>query len=178
MLQRLLVVAALWLASDALAADAPKANVPKAVTEAVKKKYPDARIVSAKQEQERKDGKAVYSVSVARGKQEMDIDVDSDGKIVSEEESIEFSAVPEQAQKALKDSKYGTWKVKHVERVILDEKDSAAHFEILVEKGKEQKELVFAPDGRLEKEESPKKNHRGAAKKEVEQMEGKEHPPK
>ena len=173
MLRSMAVVAALWLAGDALAAE-----VPKAVTEAVKKKYPDARIVSAKQEQERKDGKAVYSVSVARGKQEMDIDVDSDGKIVSEEASIEPSAAPEQVQKALKDSKYGAWKVKHVERVVLDEKDSDAHFEILVEKGKEQKELVFAPDGRLEKEESPKKNHKGAAKKEVEQMEGKEYPPK
>ena len=173
MLRWMVVVAALWLAGDALAAE-----VPKAVTEAVKKKYPDAKILSAKQEEERKDGKAVYSVSVARGKQEMDIDVDSDGKIVSEEASIEPSAVPEQIQKGLKDTKYGTWKVKHVERVILDEKDSTAHFEILVAKGKQQKELVFAPDGRLEKEESPKKNHRGAAKKEVEQMEGKENPPK
>lgn len=38
--------------------------------------------------------------------------------------------------------------------------------------------VATAPDGRLEKEESPKKNHRGAAKREVEQMEGKEHPPK
>jgi hypothetical protein len=173
MLQRVLVVAALSLASDVFASD-----VPKAVTEAVKRKYPDARIVSAKQEPERKEGKAVYSVSLARGKQEMDVDVDSDGKIVSEEESVEFSAVPEQVQKALKDSKYGNWKVKHVERVTLDEKDSTAHFEILVQSGKQQEELVFALDGRLEKEESPKKNHRGAAKREVEQMEEKEHPPK
>jgi len=144
----------------------------------VKRKYPDARIVSTKQEKERNEGKAIYSVSLARGKQQMDVDVDSDGKIVSEEETVEFGAVPEQVQKALKDSKYGSWKVGHVERVVLGEKDSTAHFEILVQSGKQQKELVFAPDGRLEKEENPKKDHRGAAKQEVEQMEAKENPPK
>src|SRR6266851_3266408 len=63
MFQRVLVVAMLWLASDALAS-----AVPKAVTDAVKKKYPDVRAVAAKQERERNEGKLVYSVNIERGK--------------------------------------------------------------------------------------------------------------
>src|SRR5712692_124831 len=172
MLQRTLIVAMLWLTSDALAADAPTE-----VTDAVKKKYPDARIVSVKQEKERNKGKPIYYVSLERGKEEMDVDVDADGKIFSEETQVEFSAVPEHVQKTLKNSPYAGWTVKRVERVILGEKEDTTHFEILVQKGKQQKELVFGPDGKLEKVEAPKKNHRGAAKKEVEQMEAKERPP-
>lgn len=173
MLQRALLVAMLCLTGEALAAD-----VPKAVTDAVKKKYPDARIVSAKQEADRKEGKSIYWVRLERGKQEMDIDVDADGKIVSEEMPVESSAVPENVQNSLKNSRYGDWTIKRVERVTLGEKEETAHHEVLVQKGKQQKELVFAPDGKLEKEESPKKDHRGAAKQEVEQMEAKEHPSK
>lgn len=170
--KRALVVAILWLASDAVAA------APKQVTDAVKKKYPDARIVSIKDERERKDGKSIYWVSLQRGKEEMDVDVDVDGKIVTEEMQVPVKAVPDHVQKALKDSRYGDWTVKRAERVILGEKEDTTHFELLVQKGKQQKELVFAPDGRLEKEEAPKKDHRGAAKKEVEEMEAKEHPAK
>ncbi len=173
MLQRTLIVAMLWLTSDALAADAPTE-----VTDAVKKKYPDARIVSVKQEKERNKGKPIYYVSLERGKEEMDVDVDADGKIFSEETNVEVSAVPEHVQKGLKNSPCADWTVKRVERIILGEKEDTTHFEILVQKGKQQKELVFAPDGKMEKVEAPKKNHRGLAKKEVEQMEAKEHPPK
>ncbi len=70
MLQRTLIVAMFWLTSDALAADAPSE-----VTDAVKKKYPDARIVSVKQEKERNKEKPIYYVTLERGKEEMDVDV-------------------------------------------------------------------------------------------------------
>lgn len=175
MFQCAFLVAILCLAGEAFAA-----GVPKPVNDAVMKKYPDAKIVSAKQEHERSQGKAVYSVSIERGKQELEIDVDADGKIVSEESHVEFSSVPESIQKALKASKYGDWKVKRVERVVLGEQEGSSHFEILVESGKKAKELVFSPDGKLEKEETPKKpkEHPGSAKREVEQMEEKEHPSK
>jgi len=175
MFQRAFLVAMLWLAGQAFGA-----GVPKPVNEAAKKKYPDARIVSTRQEREQSQGKAVYSVSILNGKQELEVDVDADGKIVSEESRIEFITVPENIQKAFKDSKYGDWKVKSVERVVLGEQEGSDHFEILVESGKKAKELVFSPDGKLEKEETPKKpkEHPGSANREVEQMEGKEHPSK
>ena len=173
MSQRALVVVMLCLTTDAFAADTPKA-----VTDAIKKKYPDARIVSVKQEKERNDGKPIYWVSLERGKEEMDVDLDADGKIISEEARVEPSAVPESLKSSIKSSAYADWQVTRVERVILGEKEDTAHFEVLVQKGKQQKELVFAPNGKVEKDEAPKKNHRGAAKKEVEQMEAKEHPAK
>ena len=135
-----------------------ESDVPKAVVDAVKKKYPKATIKQWEKDtkKDEKGETVLYEASLEDGKRKIDVELNSDGKFVCEEEQIEQSALPDKVKKGLADSKYGKWAVKRTEKVVHDEKDADAAFELIVTSEDEKYEIVFDKDGKLTKEEKKK----------------------
>jgi uncharacterized membrane protein YkoI len=129
-----------------------QSEVPKPVVEAVTKKYPKAKL--KKFEQETEDGKPIYEVQIAAGKDNVSIDVSPEGKILAEETAMAPAALPAPVKAGLQASKYKGWKVSKAERVIHDEKDDAPEYEVVVQSKKEKFEVVLDPAGKITKEEA------------------------
>lgn len=139
---------ALFVASIATANEVKVAehDVPKLALDAVDKKYPGAKKVGFEREDD--DGKVTYEINLVDGARHIDIDVSPTGTISSEEEVIAASELPAPVREALAHSaRYASWTVKRVERVIRRER--APTYEVLVARGKNKAELVFADDGKL-----------------------------
>jgi hypothetical protein len=145
-----------------------ESEVPKPCLDAVKKKYPAAELKGFSREEEK--GKVTYEVEieVKAGEKtkarKIDVELSPEGKIVCEEETIAKDDLPEKVKKALADSKYGKWDVKRVERIVHDEKDADASYELVVTSGDEKVEVVFDKDGKITKEEIKKKKGEKADK--------------
>ena len=60
------------------------ADLPQAVTDAIKKDYPDAEFLAAEKETE--DGTTTYEVEIKDGGKTLEVEVTPDGKIVEVEE--------------------------------------------------------------------------------------------
>lgn len=150
--RRLVIGVAFTVSLSALATERKirQSEAPKAVIEAVKRKYPSSRMLEFAEEQD--NGKTAYEVKVKDGKSEVDIGVSADGKIVSEEKSLDPSALPAKVSQAISASKYARWKIERAETVVLDENESQATYEIALVQGKNRVELMFDPAGKLLKE--------------------------
>jgi hypothetical protein len=157
--------ACVWaVLAGALIADEEKVELdklPKAVSEAVKKKFPKAKIVSASKEKE--DKKTVYEVQIKDGDSKADVTVTPEGEIVTVEKEIALKDLPREVKTAL-DDKYPKATVKKVEEIHSgkDLKDLAYEV-LLVTKEKKTVEVKFDPKGKvLEVEE--KKEEKGEKK--------------
>ena len=129
-----------------------RAEVPPAVINAVTKKYPKAKLKKFEQEQE--EGKTVYEVQIATGKDQISIDVTPEGKILAEETIIATSALPPAVKEGLAASKYQGWKIAKAEKVIENEKDDAPAYELVVQSKKARFEVVLDQTGKITKEEA------------------------
>ena len=125
--------------------------VPQKVLEAVTAKYPSAKKIGFEKEIE--DGKTTYEVKLEDGARKIDIDFSTEGKILAEEEKIDFKALPDTAKNAFTASKYGKWTVKGAEKVIKEENEADPSYEIMVVKGDKRFEIVLDKDGNITKEE-------------------------
>lgn len=136
-----------------------ESDVPKVVVDAVKKKYPKGTIKQWEKDT-KKDDKGVetilYEAGVEDGKRKIDVECNAAGKIVAEEEVIAQDDLPAKVKKGLADSKYGKWDVKKVEKVVHDEKEDGAAYELVVTSGEQKFEVVFDKDGKITKEEEKK----------------------
>jgi hypothetical protein len=134
-----------------------ESDVPKAAIDAVKKKYPKAKLTGFAKLCDH--DKTVYEVQIEDGKRRIDIDVSPEGKILEEEETIAADDLPKEVKKGLADSKYARWKIKKVERVIREEKDKDPSYEVVLQDGESRWEVVFDKAGKITKEEdhTPKK---------------------
>jgi uncharacterized membrane protein YkoI len=140
----------------------PLEKVPKAVLDAVKAKFPKAKLVSA--EKEKEDGKVVYEINIKDGGKTVEVTVTPEGKIVSVEKTIAEKDLPEAVTEAFK-KKYPGATVKLVEEVTKGDK---VYFELqILTKDKKKLEVEFDPKGKFLKEEK-----KGDEKKE-EKKEGK-----
>jgi hypothetical protein len=130
-------------------------DVPKPVLDSVARKYPGAK--QLRYERETEEGKTIYEIQVLAGGHKIDVDVTPDGRIVEEEEEIDFAAAPEAVKKSLVASpKYGKWSVKRAEKITHADRPTTPDYELLVARGKDLAELVFAADGKLLKTEAKK----------------------
>ncbi|HMC64810.1 MAG TPA: PepSY-like domain-containing protein, partial [Gemmataceae bacterium] len=64
----------------------PLDKLPKAVVDAVKAKFPKAKLVSAEKEEE--DGATVYEVAIKNEEQSIEVTLTADGKIIEIEKQI------------------------------------------------------------------------------------------
>jgi hypothetical protein len=147
----LAALAALVLLAGARAGEQkiPLDKVPKLVMDAVKAKFPGAKLLGASTEKEK--DKTVYEVSLKYKDHHHDVTVESDGKIVSIEREIAAKDLPKDVADALK-AKYPEAKYKIVEELIKG--DGTLHaYEVLLTAGENTVEVVLDLKGKILKEE-------------------------
>lgn len=140
----LLMTAASAVANEAKVAEK---DVARAALEAVTKKYPTAKKVGFDKEVEH--GNLTYEIKLVDGARHIDVDVSPNGRITAEEEVVAEKDVPKLARDALSMSKYGSWKVKRVERVVKNEKADAPLFEFVVGRDKDRADVLISNDGKI-----------------------------
>ena len=149
--------AVLMVCTPALLADEEKVpldKVPKAVLDAVKAKFPDAKLLGATTE---KDGdKIVFEISLEYKKHHHDVTLQPDGKILDIEREIPFKDVPKVISDAVF-KKYPKSDVKLAEELAKGDGKVIGYEILLVTAAGEMIEVVLATDGKITKEEKKKK---------------------
>ncbi|WP_435010410.1 PepSY-like domain-containing protein [Tundrisphaera lichenicola] len=120
-------------------------DLPKAVAKAVKKAYPEAKIVGASKEEE--DGETIFEVEMMLDGKSIDILLDEEGEIEETEKEIEVEDLPRAVLKVAK-SKFPGAKINKVEEVT-DEDDTVVYELVFEVKGKKPFEVVMAPNGKI-----------------------------
>jgi uncharacterized membrane protein YkoI len=118
--------------------------LPKSVSNTVKKKYPKGVIKAAEKGDE--DGKTVYEVSITNGKDNIDVTLDPDGKILLVEKEVAEKDLPKMVLAAAK-AKYPQGAVKLCEELWKDDKLSG--YEVTIETSdKKTAEVEFDAKGK------------------------------
>jgi uncharacterized membrane protein YkoI len=155
----LAAVAALVLLPAAWADEekVPLDKLPKAVVEALKKRFPDAELVSAEKEDE--NGKTVYEVAIKNKGQKSEVTVTPEGTLTEIENEIAAKDLPK-AVVATLDEKYPKATLKLIEEVIhvREGKEKLEYYEFqLVTADKKKLEVTITPDGKINKTEDKSK---------------------
>lgn len=128
--------------------DVPLDQVPKAVLDAIKAKFPHAKLTGA--EKETDDGKTTYEVSLEHKEREYSVAVTADGRITEIEREIDIKDLPKAVSDAIK-KKYPGAKLEKAEEVAADDKTT---YEVVVEKsGDKDIEVTVDATGKIVKEE-------------------------
>jgi hypothetical protein len=138
----------------------PLDKVPEKVLDAVKKKFPDAKLTGASKETE--DGKPIIEVEFTWKDHKYEAELTPDGEFIAIDKQIEAKELPAAVLKTLEE-KYPKAKYDIIEEVT--KKDKIAEYEIeLTTADKKKVEALIAPDGAFLKEE---KKEGGEDKKDV-----------
>ena len=135
----------------------PLDKVPKAVLDAVKARFPDAKLLSA--EKEKEDGKTVYEIAVKNRGQNIEVTLTPEGTIVEIEKQIAAKNMPRAVAEAL-EAKYPKAEYKMIEEVIKvkDGKEKLEYFEVLLTtSGGKILEVGVAPNGKIVRTEDKSK---------------------
>jgi hypothetical protein len=131
----------------------PVEKRPAAVTKAVKKKFPKARIQAASKEVE--DGAATYEVELKVEGRSVDLALNAEGKILEIEKEIPVNELPRAVTKRLA-ARYPGARIEKVEEITKGE-DGPVHYEVAIKaevvltaKGK-----IVKPKGEDEEDEKP-----------------------
>jgi peptidyl-tRNA hydrolase len=122
----------------------PLDQVPAAVKDAVKKKFPDAKMEEA--EKEVKDGKTTFELVIKEESKKITVSLKEDGTILEIEKEIAAKDLPEAVASALK-SKYPSGTVKKAEEVTVGEK--VAYEVIVAQEGKKNREIALDKTGKI-----------------------------
>jgi hypothetical protein len=124
----------------------PLEKVPAKVKDALKAKYPKAKIVSASKGDH--DGTKVYEFKLEQGDKTWEASFTLDGKFDSSEEVIKESELPKKVKEAFR-KKYKDVKVETIEKETTGEGEKAkVVYEIVFEKDKEKYEAQYDPEGK------------------------------
>lgn len=121
----------LWALSspaNAEEVDVPLDQVPKAVLDAIKTKFPHAKLTGAAKDTEH--GKTTYEVALEYKEHEYSVAATAEGKITEIEREIEVKDLPKAASDAIK-KKYPDAKIEKAEEVTANDKTT---YEVVVEK--------------------------------------------
>ncbi|WP_165223916.1 PepSY-like domain-containing protein [Aquisphaera insulae] len=127
-------------------------DLPKAVSDAVKAKFPAAKLTKAEKEVE--DGKTSYEVTVEDAGKKADVVVSPEGKLLAIEKKIDAARLPEAVTAAVK-AKYPTASVKGAEEVVefkAGGEETVYEVKLALEDKKEV-ELEISPKGKILEEE-------------------------
>ncbi|WP_165071879.1 PepSY-like domain-containing protein [Paludisphaera rhizosphaerae] len=138
-------------------------DLPKAVRSAVKKKFPEGKLVSAAKEEE--DGKTIFEVVVEDDDAKMDVAVSAKGKLLEVEKTIDAAKLPSEVTAAV-EKKFPKAKIKKAEKVVKyededddededeDEDDDVDKFfeVVLSVEGKKDFEVKISPKGKILKD--------------------------
>jgi hypothetical protein len=122
----------------------PIDQVPSAVKDAVKKKFPSAKLEQA--EKEVANGKTTYELTIKDDGKTITVSLKEDGTILEIEKEIAAGDLPEAVANAVK-SKYPSGTVKKAEEVTKDEK--VTYEVIIAQEGKKLRELALDKMGKI-----------------------------
>ena len=128
-------------------------KLPQKVARAVKKRFPNAKMVSAEKETEK--SKTVYEVAIVNNKQKIEVTVTPAGKITEIEKQIGDKRLPKAVAEALA-SKYPGTSFKMIEEVIkvMNGAEKLEYYEVLLATAEKKKlEVAVTPAGKVVKEE-------------------------
>ena len=125
----------------------PLDKVPPAVTKAVKARFPGGALKQAEKEVD--DGKTIYEINLEHAGSTIDVSLQEDGTIISIEKEIAAAELPRPVRDALR-AKYPKGTVKKAEDVIEDGKHV---FEVILNVGDKQREVVLDPSGKVVEDE-------------------------
>ncbi len=149
MLTTLLVGAGCNKADDKVEAK----DVPAAVAKAVADRYPKG-VVSAWTKDVDDKGVAEFEADVSIGdgkkKRELDVKVAQDGKILKEEEKLEFKSLPSEVRDAFDKSPYAKGKISKIEKAVKNSDESTTVYEIkLKDTTGVKRKILIDPHGKL-----------------------------
>jgi hypothetical protein len=121
-------------------------NVPSAVTGALTKQYPNAKVSSWSKELE--GGKMTYEASVMDGSSKRDLVFDENGSLLAVEEAILVSDLPAAVKSAIQ-TKYPAARLRKAEKIL---HGSEVQYEVALAKAAK-KEVLLTPAGEIVKEE-------------------------
>jgi uncharacterized membrane protein YkoI len=164
MAQFVAVCVALLVTALVVTADEQKValdKLPQGVVDAVKAKFPKAKMIEAAKEVE--DGKTVYEVTIKSGKRAIDVTVSAGGKILSVEKEIAVQEIPKAVTNALS-AKYPKSTIKSAEEI--SKPDTVAAYEMVIVTADSQNlEVSFDPRGKfLAEEKIDKKEEKKSSK--------------
>jgi hypothetical protein len=152
-LNRWLVVAVTVLALAAVARSddddekVPLDKVPAKIMDAIKAKYPKAKVVSAGKGDV--DGTKAFEFKLKQGDKEWEAAFTPDGKFHSSEEPLKEAELPAKVKQAFR-KKYGDVKIVSAEKETTGEGEKAkVIYEIIFEKDKGKIEGQFDPEGKF-----------------------------
>jgi hypothetical protein len=132
-------------------------KLPRAVVEAVKKRFPDAKLKSAEKEDE--NGKTVYEVAITDKGHKSEVTLSPEGTLVEIENQLAAGDLPKAVANAL-DRKYPKANLERIEAVVKvrDGKEKLEYYEIhLVTAEGKKLEVTLTPEGKTNKEEDKTK---------------------
>lgn len=118
----------------------PVEKLPAAVTKAVKKKFPKARILAASREVE--DDEATYEVELKVEGRSVDVALNAGGKVLEIEKEIPVDELPRAVKKRLA-ARYPGARIEKVEEVTKGE-DGPVRYEVAIKT-----EVVFTAKGKI-----------------------------
>jgi hypothetical protein len=128
-------------------------KVPQKVQDAVKAKFPEAKVIKASKEKE--NNETIYEVAIKNGDQKITMDIKEDGTIVEYEKEINVKDLPKAVSEALA-AKYPNATFKTAEEVYKNDKLDS--YEVIIEpSGKKAFEVVVSPEGKILKDGGEKK---------------------
>lgn len=129
---------------------APLDKLPEVVSAAVKKMFPQAKLVKATSEEEEEDERE-YEVTLIDGDNTIDVTVDEEGDVESLEMAIPLEALPKKVTKTMR-KRYADWKPASAEAVyeIEDGERELEYYEIQLESAdSKQREVKIQPNGKI-----------------------------
>jgi hypothetical protein len=164
-----LLVAVGFVLSGAVsrAGDEPKDldKIPKAVMDALKAKFPKAKI--SKWTKETEKGKVVYDIEFKEDGKKAEADIEEDGTVQNFEKEFDAKDLPRAVTEAV-EKKYPKAKMKEVMEIteIKDKKEVHGGFEITLETAdKKSVEVTVARDGKILEDSGEKKEDKKEDKK-------------
>jgi uncharacterized membrane protein YkoI len=151
-LMGLVVLAAVEAAGEKVA----EKDIPKKVMDAVKARFPGAKITSA--EKEKSGGDVIYDIELTHKGRKYEMDINEDGTVVEVEKEVLFQELPKRVAKALR-AKFPKATIKVVMEVnkVKGNKEVPDHYEVTIETGGKTREVIVSLDGKSIKGEEGKK---------------------
>jgi len=149
----ILAVTCLILITVSVGADERKIEVdkvPKAVLDAVKAKFPKAKLTTASQETE--SGKTIYEVAFVYREHKFEVECTADGNFVAIDRQLKLEELPKVVAKTLTE-KFPRGKYEVIEEVTKKNKIECYEVEMTTSEGKKV-EVQIDPSGKVIKEET------------------------
>ncbi len=142
----------------------PLDKLPKAITDAVTKRFPKAKMVSAATELE--DKVKVYEVTIQEGEVKTDVTLTTEGVITGFESSLAVADLPKPIRDAVA-AKYPQGKMKSAETVtkVKDGKETMEYYEVIVTSEGKDVEVQVLPTGKIKAEEKKPAEEKKEVKK-------------